>query len=467
MPCPECRAPIRIVDRPDGRIEARPAAVPAKVTKGRGPSRWPVRIAVIATVVLCCGLLFFVLREKSPGFGSSPLTSLDVAPPVDDAGTVPAGGGGEAPVGAPPVEAVAAQRLRQLGLWLEEDRAKTGAWPLAFDEGEPLPLEQRLSWLARLAEGHVSDGTPPPTLSLPWDAPENDRFVRRRIAPFQNPDLAAAGSDRYPAGHFVGVAGVGADAPRLEKSHPRAGIWGYERRTTVDDVKDGLSNTLLLLGREQQLHSWADGAHSVRGLSAEPYVGGPDGFGTGHPDGMYGLLADGSVKFLSKETAPVVFRRYAAMGDGFSLDAAIPGDPLDLKPAASPAPMNVASPGIPTSPTSPADEKPILPQLAADLPRIDIEKALAQPLKGYRIEKPVPIEEVLFELRELMAIPLDWSAFGQAPDGPLAGTMTVTLEGTTVGGVLEVVAEQLRAEIVRERLGVRLVPRPRPATANP
>lgn len=462
IPCPECRAPIRIVDRNDGRIEAEAIAAPIPAP-ARGGGRWAVRVAVTSTILLCCGLLFFVLREKKPG-SAGPVAPVPT-PPVVDTGTPPM----PAPMngvegGEPQADPVAVQRLRQLGGWLEEDRVQSGAWPLPFEEGEALAPEERFSWLARLAQRHVSDGTPPPNLSLAWNAPENDRFVRRRIAPFQNPDLAAAGPDRYPAGHFVGIAGVGPDAPRLAKSHPRAGIWGYERRTTVDDVRDGLSNTFLVLGREQQLHSWGDGVHSMRGVTAEPYFGGPDGFGTGQPDGMHALLADGSVKFLAKETAPVVIRRYAAMADGFSLDPSVSGDPLDLKPSAAPvtpAPVGVASQ---EKPASPEDEKPILPQFAVDLPRVDLDKALSQPLKGYRIEKPVPIEEVLFELRELMAVPLDWSAFpptaGGTPDSPLARTMTVTLEGTTVGGVLEVVAEQLRAEIVRERLGIRLVPRP-------
>ncbi len=470
IPCPHCAQLIRIVDRPDGRVEAEGVDRPAgrDPAKGipRGPSRWTVRFAVTATVVLCCGLLFFVLRETGPSAGDKgtgavvPVPAVGPMPP--DTPSVPPGPGDAAPTEPEPV---AVQRLKQLGQWIEAERVREGAWPLAVDGDDSLDLPDRFSWLARLAGTHIVDGTPPPTLSLPWNAPENDRFVRRRLAPFQVPDSAPAGDDRYPARHFVGVAGVGADAPSLPKSHPRAGIWGYARRTTVEDVKDGLTNTFLVMGQERGLHSWANGEHSIRGLTAEPYFQGPDGFGTGQPDGMHVLMADGSVRFLSRSTDPVVMRRHAAMSDGLPLDPAVPGDPLRMEPGtpSSPPPSSPSpSPlGVPVAggQVSPEDEKPILPELAVDLPKVDIEKALGLPLKQYRVQNPVAILEILFELRELMAIPLDWSAFPQTADGPLAATMTMNLEGTTVGGVLEVVAERLGAEIVRERLGVRLIPR--------
>lgn len=463
IPCPHCAQPIRIVDRPDGRVEADAiarlsGAEPAKAIP-RGPSRWTVRVAVTSTVLLCCGLLFFVLRETGPstdgkGVGAVvPVPAVGPMPP--NAPPIPPG-----PDEPPPTEPVAAERLRQLGEWIEADRLREGAWPLAVDGDDALDLPDRFSWLARLARTQVNDGTPPPTLSLPWNAPENDRFVRRRLAPFQVPELAPAGDDRYPARHFVGVAGVGADAPGLPKSHPRAGIWGYARRTTVEDVKDGLTNTFLVMGQERGLHSWANGEQSIRGLTAEPYFQGPDGFGTGQPEGMHVLMADGSVRFLSRSTDPVVMRRHAAMSDGLPLDPAVPGDPLRMEPGtpASPPPSSPAGPITDAQPPA-RDEMPILPELAVDLPTVDIERALGLPLKQYRVQNPVAIQEILFELRELTAVPLDWSAFPQTADGPLAATMTMNLEGTTVGGVLEVVAERLGAEIVRERLGIRLIPR--------
>ena len=472
MPCPHCGGLLRIVDHADGRVEAEVSssrvAAGKTVSRGtpRGPSRWPVRFAVTATVVLCCGLLLFVLRETGPSAGTGAAGTRGGAPPVTpvpDAGQAsPAAALPTVPAGAEAVTEtdIAVSRLKQLGQWIEAERVREGAWPLGVDGDDALPLPDRFSWLARLARIHIADGTPPPTLSLPWNAAENDRFVRRRLEPFQLPAFAPAGGDRYPAGHFVGVAGVGADAAQLPKSHPRAGIFGYARRTTVDDVKDGLANTFLVLGQERSLHSWANGEHAIRSLTAEPYFQGPDGFGTGQAEGMHVLMADGSVRFLSRTTDPVVMRRHAAMADGLALDPSVPGDPLGMEPVTPGVPQPPPSVVADAGPKRPAaDEVPILPELAADAPKVDIDKALGQTLKQYRIENPVAIEDVLFELRELTAVPLDWSAFPQTPGGPLSATMTASLEGTTLGGILEVVAEKLGAEIVRERYGIRLVPR--------
>lgn len=461
MACPECGQPILLKEADDGGILAT-AAKPAPRPRMASSGRWPIRIVVGATILMCLGLLVFVLREQPAGTQADarPAPASDPAAPKND---------GAAPGSGPdPNEPEPAKRMRLLGEWLTDAFEGEGAFPLATEGVEDVTQEDRLSWLARIARQSVADGTPPPSLSLAWNAPENDRFVRRRLPPFQIPGLAAAGPDGYPAGHFVGVAGVGADGAALPKTHPRAGIFGWDRRTTEEDVRDGLSNTFLVLGREEHLHSWADGQHSIRALTAEPYVRGPDGFGTGQPEGMHVLLADGSVKFLSAATASVVFRRYAAMADGQPLDPMSPGDPLDapapVAPAStSPPPaIGATGPGMPATPGSSnaglAADPPILPQLAPDRPMIDFERALAQRLREYRVPTPVPAEEVLYELQEIAAVPLDWSAL-EAGENTLTGkTLALSMQNTTVEALIDAVARELSAKVVRDRRAIRLVP---------
>src|SRR5262249_21127427 len=140
--------------------------------------------------------------------------------------------------------------------------------------------------------------------------------------------------------HFVGVAGVGSDAARLPASDPRAGIFSYDRATRWDDIRDGASNTWLVLGVRDHLGSWAAGGPStVRGLTREPYVNGPDGFGTGQEDSMLVLMADGRVRTVSRQADPRILRSLAAMADeqrstsegeqvagGVAAGAAIPDD---------------------------------------------------------------------------------------------------------------------------------------------
>lgn len=462
MACPECGQPLLLKEADDGGIlalAAKPAPRPRAVSSGR----WPIRIVVGATILMCLGLLVFVLREQPAG------TQSEVPRPPASDPAAPQDGVAAAPAPAPdPNEPEPAKRMRLLGEWLTDAFDGEGAFPLATEGLEDVTQENRLSWLARIARQSVADGTPPPSLTLPWNAPENDRFVRRRLPPFQISGLAAAGPDGYPAGHFVGVAGVGADGAALPKTHPRAGIFGWDRRTTEEDVRDGLSNTFLVLGREDHLHSWADGQHSIRPLTAEPYVRGPDGFGTGEPEGMHVLLADGSVKFLSSAAAPVVFRRYAAMADGQPLDPMSPGDPLDapapvVPSSTSPPAMAAVGPGTPSAPAPGmpnaglAADPPILPQLAPEVPMIDFERALAQRLREYRVPTPVPAEDVLYELQEIAAVPLDWSALDA--ENALEGKMlALSMQNTTVEALIDAVARELSAKVVRDRRAIRFVP---------
>jgi len=114
------------------------------------------------------------------------------------------------------------------------------------------------------------------------------------------------GTNLPPFTHYVGVAGVGADAATLVKGEPRAGIFGYDRRTKREDIKD-TSNTLHLIETATANGPWTAGGHAtVRGLDPEgpPYLGRGGQFSSGH--GLtQATLADGSVRPIS----PAVSRR--------------------------------------------------------------------------------------------------------------------------------------------------------------
>ncbi len=347
-----------------------------------------------------------------------------------------------------------AQRLNQLGNRVSAYREEHSRFPPSVWEQASLQQARPFSWLAGLDPALERDANLLPQWNLPWDDPLNDRFVRRKREDLLNPDIAPQASvDRYPASHVVGIAGVGAQAADLPKSDPRAGIFGWNRSTRVEDVRDGLSNTLLAAGVSQRPAAWADGKNSIRGLTSEPYVNGPDGLGTGQQDGMYVLLADGSVRFLNKATAPVVVRRLAAMADGLPLDPNVPGEPGDVTLAereAAPAPGTLNSAGkFPhTKPAEPAqstpgtDPAPVAaasanpapnskpettgrgpemtnddkqasgrPTLPADAPpSINIEARLKETVLAYQMTTSVPLEQVLAELEALFGIPIEFEA---------------------------------------------------------
>ena len=222
-----------------------------------------------------------------------------------------------------------------------------------------------------------------------WSSPRNDRFVRQQIPEFLNPSLEVRVSARnYPATHFVGVAGVGEDAADLPAGDPRAGVFGNSRPTRLEDIHDGASNTLMVLGVTSELGSWAaGGTATVRPLTREPYVNGPDGFGTGLTDRMMVLKADGSVAEMSATTDPRIFRRMAAIADGLPLDPKIPGEPGDHSrhPVEQPGPMASVRAGGPgdggrsrqqPAPTAGATAAPSATTRAA-APRTDRRRASA------------------------------------------------------------------------------------------
>lgn len=318
-----------------------------------------------------------------------------------------------------------------------------------------LPAESRLGWLAEVIAERDPAGVQPL-----WDRPIDDalnaRFVRRRMSPLLNPELREVVSNGFPAAHFVGVAGVGADAALLPKQHPRAGIFGIGRVTRVEDVRDGLSQTLLLVGVERGIPPWAaGGSHTIRAFTAEPYIHGPDGFGTGQPDGMFVALADGSVKFLSIDTAPVVVRRMAAMADGWPLDPGVPGEPGDSAP---PPPVVRAEPGAAAAVPAAApplgvvpllSDEPIAAAVARDpptppRPSYNVELALQQPIRRFSQGRPVKCRELLRQVEELAGIPIVMDAVAQSPGAEkLDREVSLELSDTTVEGILAAVVERV------------------------
>jgi hypothetical protein len=329
-----------------------------------------------------------------------------------------------------------------------------------------------------------------------WSSPRNDRFVRQQIPEFLNPAVETRVSPRnYPATHFVGVAGVGEDAADLPVNDPRAGVFGNSRATRLEDIHDGASNTLMVLGVTNDLGSWAAGGTSTaRPLTREPYVNGPDGFGTGLPDRMMVLKADGSVVEMSSTTDPRIFRRMAAMSDGLPLDPKVPGEPGDhsrqpnqpqgpiasvrsggpddkvglRQQPATPTPTTSASPTSP-APVIPAAESraPIVAarppksgsgkSTAGKAPPVDVSAGLAQHIVRFEQTKPVPLQDVLNFLEELLGVSIRGDKHEIADlDDLLQTPITVQLENTTVREILKEVLAKASLEFEVKPDGIHL-----------
>ena len=206
--------------------------------------------------------------------------------------------------------------LKQIGLSLLNYHDSFNKLPQGtVEEAKDLPVEQRLSWMADvlpfLEQQNVANLL---QKDQPWDSEANKQATDTSIPQFLNPELGEEGTN---VTHYVGMAGVGENAAELPANDPKAGIFGYNRRTRLKDITDGTSNTIAIIGvNQQQVGPWGQGGpNTVRGLSARPYIDGPDGFG-GSKDGVQVMMMDGSVRFINKNIDPGVLEALSTKSGG-------------------------------------------------------------------------------------------------------------------------------------------------------
>jgi hypothetical protein len=442
IPCPACRIPLILKAVGDDELEAvmadepseHIAPIPGATTRSSLRSPNARLVSWIATLLIAALIVAVVVwPRRSP----KPISPAPVAESEGPVSKESAAKTNEPPQPAPKAANPFAardtdgpdERLERLGTRLSDYHDRHGHWPTEKPATDP--AQPGLSFLAALEPG-------------------GEETARRRVvAEFLNPNLAATmTAEGIGVTHFVGVAGVGEDGPELPLDHPRAGIFGAGRVTRRDDVTDGLSQTMLMLGVETRLGPWAAaGTATMRPLTQEPYVHGPDGFGTGQDDGMFVLMADGSVKFLNAATHPVLLRRMAAMADGLPLDLSVPGDPVPVMVEAEP---------IDATPLPEADMPPPEEPVAA-APPVDLDAALSQPLHRFRQTRGAARRELLELVEEMLGAPIryDVEALGDAAVA-LDQRMTLDLNDVTVEVVLRRVLEGSGLIYEREKDGLRL-----------
>jgi hypothetical protein len=126
------------------------------------------------------------------------------------------------------------------------------------------------------------------------------------------------------ATHIVGMAGIGLDAADYSLSDPavakKIGMIGYDRRATVMDVTDGMSNTIYMIQVPPGLpRPWiAGGGATVTGVpekdSIRPFV--VAGAGSGGKRGATVIMGDGSVRFIDEMVSDDVFKALCTIRGG-------------------------------------------------------------------------------------------------------------------------------------------------------
>jgi len=430
LECPECQAPLTVQVNELGQlIVNKRNPVDEDPFAAHAPQR--SIMSLVVPVVLLIGVAFFLFTRSSSD-NSAPLP--EVAPlqqnAEDNRSDVPE----PESTSTEPVQPDVAEipdtfeaRLKALGQRMSDLVGTQGAFPQPTWRADVAPAEG-LSWLAGLDPALEANGKFQPQWNQPWNSSANDRFVRRSREDLLNPKVdQLAGADRYPASHIVGIAGLGPDGPTLPVDDPRAGIFGFGRSTRVEDVKDGLSNTWMASGVVDRLSSWANAADSIRPVTREPIVNGPDGFGSGNPESMPILMADGSVRMMSSKTNPVIFRRMAAMADGLSLDPKELGEPEPAESIGPPAMTTSTPQPVPTA-------TPELPQLEMTdtlepkPPTEDVLRRLNQKIASFELNTPTQLQQVLIELEALAGLPIEFDA-ETIPAGDPRRLQRVTLAG--------------------------------------
>lgn len=196
--------------------------------------------------------------------------------------------------------------LMQIALSLHNHAAGDGdRFPPATIASDKIPPEQRLSWLVTIDPYMEARMDPEwnPRKNEPWTSEANLKLARTmRLRAFACPaDFKALEPEGVSYSSYVGATGIGPDAATLPKEDRRAGFFGYDRRITLRDIKDGTGTTIAAIETSTDNGPWmAGGRPTSRAFEPDgPNAIGPGSqFGGFHRGGVNVCFADGSFGFI-------------------------------------------------------------------------------------------------------------------------------------------------------------------------
>lgn len=199
--------------------------------------------------------------------------------------------------------------------------------------------QMQYSWMCELLPhlGHqqLYDGF---DFSLPWSDDANLQLTGEVVPQFLKPGDTRERFEGYPfrnmaLSHFAGMSGVedrrNVVAAQLPRTDPRAGVFGYDDVAEMRDITDGAGNTIMLVESGQLAAPWAlGGGGTIRG-AREPYFDKISGFGSS--GGALVVMADGSVRHVSANVSPSVFRALSTIHGGETVDLGTATRTAELK----------------------------------------------------------------------------------------------------------------------------------------
>jgi hypothetical protein len=201
-----------------------------------------------------------------------------------------------------------------------------------------LPPERRLSWTVLVWPAFLQGGiTTTVDQNQAWDAVENSPPRFCVLVGFNDdpPNVREEPVNEWvweffcparpvriePGGlrstDYLGIAGVRDDAAELPLSDPRAGFFGYDRKLTVQELKDGSATTMMIAEGAGGGPWTAGGRATVRGLVPSQFAGSHRGLGMWtHPWVTNVAFADGSTHAFTASVSPRVFEALATVAGG-------------------------------------------------------------------------------------------------------------------------------------------------------
>lgn len=286
------------------------------------------RVVVVCVLLLNAGLLiglFLKRRAESEAAEARAAVAARATTFRQNPGMVTQFSTAEMPSGLDPEEsreiALRSQsknNLRTLALAMHNYAGAHNAFPAGTHPNADLEPEKRLSWIADvlpyLDQSRVFQSI---DFTKSWNDPVHERLTQLNLPLLHTP--AMVDGTVVPGGitQYVGIGGVGADAPMLPVTDRRAGAFGYNRVTTIADIKDGTSSTILVTEANKDFGPWiAGGRSTIRSLTTKPYINGPDGIGGPFKGIVHAAIADGSVRVISENIDPAILEALSTINGG-------------------------------------------------------------------------------------------------------------------------------------------------------
>ena len=207
--------------------------------------------------------------------------------------------------------------LKQMGLAMHNYHDTFNHFPQGAVPNAELDSEEQLSWMVSILpymdqaalynEINQKQG---------WNDDDNLPVSDTVIPSYVNPGSPMVSSDDYAESGYVGIGGVGAKAPYQLKIDKKSGVFSFVRPTRIRDITDGTSNTAMVAEASRSASPWTAASESIRPLTQQPYINGPDGIGGPYNGGCNMLFGDGSVRFLSEDVDPGVMEALSTIAGG-------------------------------------------------------------------------------------------------------------------------------------------------------